>query len=363
MTSTQRAGRALLGIATAFSFFLDARQAQATYDPIGSGQTTLRFARSFLATLRQNGVRLSATAPARLGGTAATFPIAAGKLDPVSVRGSLEHAGALVFTAGKRALPMKDLQLKTTQARSPLAAKFGGGKLKLAASSKLATERSGFGLRARVSSIRLSAKVATRLDKKLGLRGVFREGELLGSAVTDAEPATVAIASAGKAELSLDPAFQAKLASLFVAVNPIFPTEHPGAFTLPIGAGALAPDAASGTLKTGGALEFIQVGGGQFFLRELEPDLGTHLANGESQLILAAGGPGPTAVGSLFGLGAGTASSEPAARTISLAGAALTLQAGVAQAFNEAFAKPQGKSNVFVAGETLGAITFTAQAE
>ncbi len=34
-----------------------------------------------------------------------------------------------------------------------------------------------------------------------------------------------------------------------------------------------------------------------------------------------------------------------------------------AQPLNEAFAKPQGKANVFEAGDPLGALIFTAQAE
>ena len=41
----------------------------------------------------------------------------------------------------------------------------------------------------------------------------------------------------------------------------------------------------------------------------------------------------------------------------------MTMQANLAQAFNEAFAKPLGKANVFAAGEPLGTVSFTAQAQ
>jgi hypothetical protein len=342
-----------------------ASSARATYDPIGSGQTTLRLAPSFLSTLRAAGVKLSAVAPASLAGGRVSFPVAGGKLDPVSIRGTLEHGGALVFEAGGKSLPMKALQLKTTQAGSPLSAKFGGGKLKLAATSTLTTERSGFGLAMKVSKIRLSGKVATRLEKKLGLRGVFAPDELLGTAVSEAQPGTVAIKAGGREELSIDPAFAGKLAGLFVAVNPVSPAEHPAAFTFPIGGGtlALSPGIPAGGLKTDGALEFIQVGGGQFFARELEVDLSDAVANGESQLVLSSSGPGPDQVGPIFGLGAATPMTEPAARTIGVAGLPLTLEPGTAQAFNEAFCVPIHKPNMFSAGETLGTVTFTAQAE
>jgi hypothetical protein len=365
-SARRRAGP--LGAAVAVflcAWCLAAPSAGATYDPIGSGQTTLRLAPSFLSTLRAAGVKLSATAPARLTGGRVSFPVAGGKLDPVSVRGTLEHSGALVFKAGGKSLPMKGLQLKTTQASSPLSAKFGGGKLKLAASSKLTTERSGFGLAMKVASIRLSAKVATRLEKKLGLRGVFAADQLLGTAVSEAQPATVAIKPTGKAELTIDPSFAAKLAGLFVAASPVFPSEHPGAFTFPIGGGtlALSPGIPAGGLKTNGALEFIQVGGGQVFARELEIDLSDSVANGESQLVLSGAAPGPNQGGAVFGLGPATPTTEPAARAIAVAALPLTLEAGTAQAFNEAFARPLKKPDAFAAGETLGQVNFAAQAE
>lgn len=77
-----------------------------------------------------------------------------------------------------------------------------------------------------MSAIRLSAKAAERLDKKLGLRGVFKTGQLLGSSTTDAQPGTVTVKEGGRAGLSLAPAFASKLSSLFVAVNLFFPAEH-----------------------------------------------------------------------------------------------------------------------------------------
>jgi hypothetical protein len=110
---------------------------------------------------------------------------------------------------------------------------------------------------------------------RLDLRGVFKEGQLLGSSLTDAQPASVAIMAGGSAELTLEPEFAAKLASLFVAVNPILPAEHLGTpFTLPITGGQIATDASSGTLETSGGLEAIQQDGGQLTLANLWPDLG-----------------------------------------------------------------------------------------
>jgi hypothetical protein len=53
----------------------------------------------------------------------------------------------------------------------------------------------------------------------------------------------------------VDPAFVNKLNSLFVAVNPIFPAEHPGSFDLPIFGGTISPDGSLGRVETKGSLE------------------------------------------------------------------------------------------------------------
>lgn len=61
------------------------------------------------------------------------------------------------------------------------------------------------------------------------------------------------------------------------AALPVAPAERaPGpVFTVPlISEGTTAPDAASGVPRTGGALEFLQLGSGQVFWQELWFDLG-----------------------------------------------------------------------------------------
>ena len=266
------ASRAALLAASAIllgAFAVAPLAAVAEYDPLASGATRLSLDRGFLSMLKRDGVRLGAIAPAKLEGGVVTFPVSGGKFDPTDGKGTIEHDGALVFESGNRKIPLKALQLKTTARRTPFSAKAGGGQLKIGTAAKIAVARDGFGGRVAVHSLTLSAKLATRLGKKLRLRGVFREGESLGSTLTRVQPATTSVIGKGRAELVLDPGIAAKLNGLFVAVNPIFPAEHLGsAFTLPIFGGTIATDAAAGTIETSGALEFLQLGGGQVFWRE-----------------------------------------------------------------------------------------------
>lgn len=336
---------------------------QAAYDPLGSGQTKLVLDSSFMAMLKQNKVRLAATAPAKIAGATVTFPVSGGKFDPTAAKGTVEHEGALVFKAPGGSIPIRALLLKTTSKRTPFSAKVGGSQLKLAQAKRLIVARSGFGDKVTVSKLALSAKLATRLGKKLKLRGAFKEGLPFGRAKTAANPQTVVLLGQNKVELDLAPSFQTKLTSLFVAVNPIFPAEHPDAFTLPIFAGTISPDAALGTVETSGSLEFLQLGGGQVFWADSALDLAANAFGPEVNTQPSppfAGKVGRLTVAPFTLVAPAIANSQ--ARTISLA-ASLSLDPATAVAFNEVFAKPQGKSGVFVAGEPVGNVAFVAQGQ
>jgi len=344
---------------------LSAPLARADYDPLGSGQTKLTLDHSFLALMKKSGVKLKAVAPAKLEGGVVSFPVSGGKFDPVAARGFVEHAGALVFAAAGASVPIKSPQLKTTSRHSPFTAKVGGSQLKLVTARSLSVTRQGFADQVTVSSLALSAKLATRLGKKLGLRDTFKAGLPLGKSATRADPVTISLLGKNRVSLTLDPGFQAKLNGLFVAVNPIFPAEHPGPFTLQIFGGTIAPDASGGRVETQGSLEFIQLGGGQIFWAEGALDLTGAAFAPELNLLPSppyGGQLGAQGVASLSLAGA-TRAADARAQTVTVAGAGLALSATSAQQFNEVFAAPQGKSGVFVAGEAVGSVSFTGQGQ
>ena len=313
--------------------------------------------------LADHGVRLLATAPATGNGKTLTLPIAGGILDPADEKGEVVHEGTLVFQRGARRVPLREIVLKTKH--EPLIAKVGGGQLKLAATPKLSFARRGFGSVLSARGLHLTAKLATRLSKKLRLPGVFENGQPLGSLRSTPHPRTVSILGIGRATIVPDPAFVAKLDDLFISMNPIAPAERSAGplFTFPIGSGgALSPDATFGTLRSGGAVEFLQLGAGQIFWQELWFDVGTGTALAEVNLQ-----PSPPYPGKLgqvpvldLKLAAAIIAPDPAARTIAVSGASLALTGQTAAYFNQAFAA--GKS-IFAAGEAFGSASFTAQTQ
>lgn len=361
-----RGARALLaGLGALLVLAAAAPTAGATYDPLGSGVTVLKLDKGFRALLREHGVEVSGREGVVFKGGALRFPVSGGKFDPAAKKGTVESGGAAIFERAGHSLSLKKLQVKTTRPSSPIVAKLGGGQLKLGRAGRLVVGRRGFTDEVSVSRLRLSSKFATRLSKRLRLRGVFTEGMTMGSAVTRANPSTVAVLGKDRAEFEFDPGMAAKLNELHVAVNPIFPAEHPGVFTLPIFGGKLAPDLSSGYLQLQGAMELLQLGGGQLFWANPVLDLDGKAFSPEVEVK-----PSPPYVGkagqlpvATLDLGAGTTAADAAARTLTVTGATLTMPAATAALFDELFAKPQGKENVFATGEPLGRISFVATAQ
>jgi hypothetical protein len=334
--------------------------AGAAYDPIGTGVTRLVLDKRFAGFLDRAGVRVTAEAGAAKHGRALVLPVAGGDLDPTIGQGEVEQQGSVVFSSHRHRLAVRRLVVKTT--RSPLVAKVGGSQFRVATSMATSLRRRGFGTVFSAKELKLTAKVATRLNKKLRPRQQFAPGQLIGTLTTAAQPVVTVVLPTGRTTLVFDTDFVAKLDQHFVSLNPVFPAEHVGpTFTLPIIAGgALAPDASSGTLRTGGEIEFLQLGGGQVFWHELWFDLGLHIALAEVDVEPTPAFPGKLGQAPVLALGGGTVASEPAARTMALSGAALSLPDSTANVLNRAFA--DGKDD-FKAGELLGALSFVAQGQ
>jgi hypothetical protein len=334
--------------------------AGADYDPLGGGATRLVLDKRFAAFLAHERISVKALAGAERRGRVLVLPVSGGSIDPTIGRGEVENGGTIVLQSSRRRLPFRELVVKTTH--SPLVAKVGGSQLKVATSRRTASARSGFGTIFRAEQLKLTAKAATRLNKKLRPRHPFGAGQTIGTLVSRPQPLVTAILPVGRATLVFDAAFMAKLEAHFVSVNPIFPAEHVGGtFTLPIIArGALATNAALGTLRTGGEIEFLQLGAGQVFWHELWFDLGSHATVAEADVEPAPPFPGKLGQVPVLDLGVGAASADPGQRTIGFSGAPLTLPASTAAAFNQAFAA--GRED-FHPGELLGTISFTAQGQ
>jgi hypothetical protein len=351
-----------LAAALLLALLLLARAASASYDPIGSGTAKLTLDKGFAKLLKQNGVRLKARKGAQVKGSVVTLTAAGGKADPTIKKAEIDLGGELIFAGASKAVPLTKITLKTQH--TPVIARVGGGQLKLLSASRVSLDRDGFGDRLRATKLKLTAKFAQRLNKRLQL-DVFAAGQLLGTLDASAQPSTLAVLPGGAATVAIDPAFAAKLKAFSTSLNPIAPAElMPGpVLVLPISVeGTIAPDGRSGTLRTAGSVEFLRLGAGQVFWPATWLDLATGIASAELDAEPAAtyGGKQGRVPILDFPLAGALIASDPAARTITFSGAPVTLQAASAELFNRAFA--EGKAQ-FSPGERLGTLSFTAQTQ
>jgi hypothetical protein len=336
-----------------------AAAAHAAHDPLGGGTTKLILDKRFARFLHHNEIKLLPLRGAKRKGRAYLLGISGGRMDPTTGKGEVDNEGVLLFAgAGKRVL-LRNVTVKAK--RTPLVAKVGGGQLKVARAQGVASKREGFGTRFVAKQLRLTAKFAARLNKKLGPKVTFAPNQLLGTLSSSAQPRLVAIEGTGAAAIDLDPGFLAKLDSRFVSLNPIAPAQRFGTrATFPIAVGGMiAPNGSEGTLRTGGALEFLQLGAGQVSWSELWFDLAARINTAEVDIEPTPAFPGKVGRVDVLDLGAASLAADPGARTISLAGAPLTLSVQAAAGFNQAFA--QGDAPAFTAGEAVGTLGFTAQ--
>src|SRR5262249_20505850 len=160
--------------------------AHASSDPLGQGTTKLSFAEGFLAFLKKDGIALGANAPARLSRGVLTLPVTGGLIDPTVGKGQIETEGSFFFKGRRKKVPLKRLTVKTEHA--PLVAKVGGSQLKVGTSSKLSFKRVGFGSNLQAKALKLTAKVAERLNKKLRPENPFAEGQLIGTLKSASQP-------------------------------------------------------------------------------------------------------------------------------------------------------------------------------
>jgi len=344
-----------------FTFLLAVPAAQANYDPIAGGTTKLVLDKGFLASLKKVGVTVGAKSSAKRQGSTLVLPVIGGKSDPTIAKAEIEQDGTVVFQAGNRKVPLRSIELKAKH--TPLFAKVGGSQLKVASSKTTKVTRAGFATAFNATGLKLTQKVATRLNKKLRTKDFFKEGQMIGKIKSQALPERVTLLPQGQATLTPDAAILAKFKSLFVSLNPISPAElAPGpVFHFPIILGSqIAPDASSGTLRLGGAIELLQLGAGQVFQKEFWLDLAGKDTSSEVDVEPTPAFPGKLGRIGTYAIGAGAVASDPKSRTISVSNATFTLDTQTAQTFNEAFSA--GKAT-FAPGELFGTVSFAATAQ
>ncbi|HEX8689743.1 MAG TPA: hypothetical protein VF729_05825 [Solirubrobacterales bacterium] len=369
---------ALAAIAATFLVFAPA--ASAASDPLAGGATTIQLSQGFLKKAGKRGVKVLGLSPATVSGGTIALPVAQGVLDPLNGQGTISHAGEIKFKHGKRTARVGALVLDT--ATASLNGLVVGQPVKFASVEGLSFARNGFGVDLTIANLALTGNAAKLLNAKLGFSGKkakkpshakaskkgkvvrkpFAAKQALGAAASSTQPLTVTILPTGKAKLAPDLGTVTKLFFAGATSEPIPPAElQPGPppfVNLPIAGGVLAPNGSAGVLQTLGG-EKLSKGSVTTITSNLWVDLGLKLTSAELEVTGFPGAPGKLGrvPNALLDLSAASVGSDPAARTVSVANAILRMSAEGAASLNQLYGTD------FKAGDPLGSLSFTAQAQ
>jgi len=400
-----------IAAAALFALLALAPLASAAPDPVGSGTATVTLNGGFKNKLKKYGVKVTQISPAKwTAGTKATFTVTGGELDPITGLGTVSLGGGLKFKAGKKTASLKSLVLNTT--KKELSGNVAGKKLKVATIAGFTAARNGFGVNLTIKKLKLTGATAKQLNKKLGFpikvkpkktkkAGAskapavpFKANQVLGSSAAETQPSTVAAVPTGNATLLLSASAKQKLDKVGpelppasgnfpfkVEISQVAPTTlaspgPPPTYAFPIGVGTIGPTATAGTLQTLGGLKLVQnleaAGAGvtTLTMANIWVDLAQKTASVEVVIenpktpAANLGNLGRASIADITLTGA-TVVSDPATHTVSVQGAAATLQAVTAETLNSVFIAPLEKNfgpakEKFAAGDPLGTFSFVA---
>ena len=334
---------------------------------IEGGKTRLKLDPALLERLEQSSVRVKALKPGTLrGGRIVALPVTEGLLETRLGTGYLFLGGGIRFTSPRGSVALRKPIQNT--AKQTLRGALGGYEVKIASPEGVKVDETGFDIDLGVESLKLTGRAASILNKGLGVAGVFRAGQSLGSTASVVQPPTVET-DGGSFEFVLDAGFSQKLQSLGVSVAPYEATTPlgttPPAFRFSAFSGAVNRHLTHGEIGSGshGGLRLAQ-GGPE--AREITwPGFGLGFENGY-------GGPssdivtttwkvpaGFSAFGPIGQIDFGTKPAYDARKGIVSAGPTLATLAPYAVApLNEIFA---GGKPVFAVDEPLGTFSFSVR--
>ena len=350
-------GRALIKTALVLAALALVPVGAAHATPLENAGAQLQLNGAVAKKLKKEGVRFFALKPSQAQGRTVTLPATEGSLEPRYGSGYLYLGGGFKWQAGKKTATLRRLILNTE--KRFLLAVVNGTTMKLAELAPQQLTLNGFDFTDAVSSMKLTGRAASTLNRKLGLPGLFKAGRSLGSIAATGGFSELQV-TGGEITLTVDNAFRQKLQSVEADVrSPTVSMATQGGRLTSSLSGSLSgedgltffqPDTTEHgetfeqTIRffyTSVSLEYGKVSGGAYVSFDRQP--GTF------------GYPGALAT-----VPASPVQFDPAS---GVAGATfpMALDPAMAALLNETIGARKGKPALFSAGEPLGTVSFTAR--
>jgi hypothetical protein len=306
--------------------------------------------------LSKEGVRVSALKPGRAKGRNLTLPVREASLESRYGSGYLALSGGFKWRAGKKVATLRRLLLNIE--KRSLSAVINGTTMKVAELPPQQLTLAGFDFTDAVGSMKLTGRAAATLNRRLGVRGVFKAGRSLGAATAAGRFAELPI-TGGEITLSVDDAFRAKLQSVEAEVRPT-------TLSMPVQSGRIT-SSLGGFLGGESGLTFAQPNKSELG-EPVERAIGfittdISLESGQVSGVANVTFPRPGTLGYSGQLA--TVPTSPvqfdAASGEARATLPMALHSTMAALLNETIGASRGKSTLFSAGEPLGTVSLSAR--
>lgn len=149
---------------------------------VSGRRTTVVLYPSMTATLKQEGVTVTAVAPARGSGSVLSFPISGGHMVRATFAGTLSHAGGLTLSHHDKSVTLTDFVI-TTHSKQ-LTAKLGGSTVPIFALDLGSLRRANEPKQTMVATgikLKVASNAASALNSGLGITA-FKGGQDFGVA-------------------------------------------------------------------------------------------------------------------------------------------------------------------------------------
>lgn len=330
-------GRLAVATAAAATFAVAAPANAADTVALDGGTTALKFDGKTVKALRNAGITVAVTKPARAKGATATFPISGGDIDPATAKGTIAHKGGLTFRMGRTKLTLTALTLNT--GKRTLTAKAGKRTITIGSLAGGKVSREGFATSVAGVKVKLGKGAALGLNRAFGGR-VFKSGLALGTASVKPETDEIAF-DRGNTTLTFNAQTAGGLRALGVTVAPVAPaTADPatGGLVFPVTGGVVDTSDLSGRITHSGGLTL-----GSLSLSDPVITLGSTVTLGVNLGTIA-----DVAL-------AGAPVIDPATRTVRVSGA-VRLNEFAATALNQLFGRPVFQPGAEIATASLDAV-------
>ena len=146
--------------------------ASAASESVTGGATDLNLTKGFKKKLSRNGVKVLATGSGKVSKGTVELAVTGGSIDTAAGQGTIEHSGGFKLKRGKRsaAITVVTIELST----GAVVAKVANSTMKLGTLGPVSYTRNGLTVNVSSGGVKLTAKAAKRLNRKLGLDNALK---------------------------------------------------------------------------------------------------------------------------------------------------------------------------------------------